>query len=366
MTVSIADAATSDRTLRRFLDLPAAVYKGDPYYCALPRQAVLKDVMRETFAGHQRVLLAEVGGRPAARIVARRSRDLTGEDGRPFGTLGFFEAHNEPEAVDELLDASIGWLRDAGAGTIVGPMNGDTWHSYRFSMGPYDRPPFLMEPYNPPYYLEMWERRGFTRLETYYSQRVEDARALMEGQAKKHERALANGYTMRRLDAGRFLEELEAIHALSRESFADNFLYSEITLEEFVGMYSGARRLLDPDMTWFAVAPDGSNAGFLFAFPDERRAVAAMRGRRDPLALVRFALARGKADAVNIKTAGVASAHRRMGLFAAMTHCALREALRKGYGAVNLCLIKDGNPSGALADSLASVLRRYVLYQYTG
>jgi hypothetical protein len=221
-----------------------------------------------------------------------------------------------------------------------------------------------MEPYNPPYYPELWERCGFRTLETYYSQRVGDVRAFRDGLEAKHERALSAGYTMRQLDQRRFLEELESIYEISRESFASNFLYSEISLADFIGMYSGARKLVDPDLTWFALAPDGSTAGFLFALPDEQRAVAAMRGRRDPLALVRFALARGRAEAVNIKTAGVAREHRRMGLFAALTFCACREVVRKGYGVVNLCLIKEGNPSGALADSLAEVLRRYVLYEY--
>lgn len=366
MAVCITDVTTDERALRPFLDLPASVYEDDPYFCASPRSAVLTDLRRDAFAGAQRIFVAEDDGRPVARVVARRSHKLTDDAGRPLGTLGLFEALDHPEAVKELFETSIGWLRDTGAGTVVGPMNGDTWHSYRLSIGPFDYPPFLMEPYNPRYYPELWERCGFTTLESYYSQRVEDVQALMNGLERKHERALSNGYTMRQLDSSRFLEELETIYDLSRESFADSFLYSEIPLREFIDMYAGAKRLVDPELTWFAHAPDGSAAGFLFVLPDKLRAVAAMRGRRDALALLRFALARGKADAFNIKTAGVARAHRRMGLFAALTFCACGAAVRKGYRVVNLCLIKEGNPSGALADSLAKVLRRYVLYKYTG
>lgn len=366
MAITITDATTDERALKLFLDLPASVYQDDPCFCASPRSAVLRDLRRDAFVGAQRILVAEDDGRPVARVVARRSLKLIDDAGRPHGMLGFFEALEHAEAVRELLETSIGWLSDTGAGTVVGPMNGDTWHSYRFNIGPFDYPPFLMEPYNPPYYPELWERCGFTTLETYYSQRVENIQALMSGLEQKHERALSNGYTMRRLDSHRFLEELETIYVLSGESFADNFLYSEISLREFISLYAGAKRLLDPDLTWLTHAPDGSTAGFLFALPDEFRAVAAMRGRRDPLALLRFALTRGKADAINIKSAGVARAHRRTGLFAALTFCACREAVRKGHRAVNLCLIKEGNPSGALADSVAKVLRRYVLYKYAG
>lgn len=366
MAVSVIDATADRRAFSLFLDLPEDVYRADTFYCRLPRSSVFKDVMRDAFRGSQRVLIARRSGQTVARVVARRSGELTDDAGRPLGMLGFFEAFDDQEAVDALLDASICWLKGEGALNVVGPMNGDTWHSYRFNVGPFDSPPFLMEPYNPPYYPMLWERFGFTRLETYYSQHVEDARSLMDSQVERHDRALANDYTMRRLDKGRFRQELETIYRLSRDSFADNFLYTEIPFDEFARMYMGARRLMDPDLTWFAVAPDGTDAGFLFGLPDEHRAVAAMRGRRDPLTLLRFAMARGKAEAVNIKTAAVAKAHRRMGLFAALTFCTCREALKKGYSAVNLCLIKEDNPSGALADSLADVLRRYVLYQYKG
>ena len=364
MAISIIDATTDQRARALFLGLPASVYEGDTCYCATPRHAAIADLDRDEFANTQRVLVAEDGGRPVARVVARRSHKLMDDSGRPHGMLGFFEALNHPEAVKDILGAAIGWLRSTGAGSIVGPMNGDTWHSYRFNVGPFEHPPFLMEPYNPPYYPELWERCGFKVLETYYSQRVDDIQALADSLEKKHERALSNGYTMRRLDSGSFLEELEIIHRLSLESFADNFLYPEIPLREFTNMYAGAKRLLDPDLTWFAEAADGGIAGFLFAFPDELKAVASMGGKRSPLALLRFAVARGHADAINIKTAGVARDHRRMGLFAALMFCAVREAIRKGYRATNLCLIKEGNPSGILADSLAEILRRYVLYEY--
>ncbi|HYW69080.1 MAG TPA: hypothetical protein VE960_05690 [bacterium] len=366
MAVSLLDATTDELALRPFLSLPDAVYDGDPYFCPSPRSSVLADLRRDEFAGAQRITVAVEEGRPVARVVARRSLKLTDSSGRPLGMLGFFEALDRPDAVREMLESSIGWLREEGAGSVVGPMNGDTWHSYRFNIGPHEHPPFLMEPHNPPYYPGLWERLGFVALETYYSQRVGDIRALAEGLEAKHERALAKGYTMRKLDSNHFLEELKTIHGLSRESFADNFLYSDIPVREFTRMYAGARKLLDPDLTWFATAPDGSTAGFLFAFPDAIEAVAAMRGRRHPLALLRFAMMRGRADTINIKTAGVARAHRRMGLFAALTFCACREAVRKGYSTVNLCLIKEGNPSGVLADSLAEILRRYVLYEYTG
>ncbi len=85
---------------------------------------------------------------PSARCTAIRRGDL--------GLIGFFEAANEPEPVRELLREAASWLRAQGAKQVVGPMDGDTWHRYRVNAGPFDEPPFLLEPVNPPYYRDLW------------------------------------------------------------------------------------------------------------------------------------------------------------------------------------------------------------------
>jgi hypothetical protein len=181
--------------------------------------------------------------------------------------------------------------------------------------------------------------------------------------AAKHRPALAAGYRLRRLDVGRFEEELRLLYRLSCAIFAGNFLYTEISEEEFLALYTGTRRLLDPDLVWFAHAPDGDAVGFLFAYPDLFRAVAAMRGKRGPLAILRFLLHR-RTDAVDFKTLGVLPGHRRSGLAAALMYEGHRVAVDKGYRVANHCLFREGNPSGGMDGGSGRLLRRYHLYQW--
>jgi hypothetical protein len=106
-------------------------------------------------------------------------------------------------------------------------MDGDTWHRYRLNAGPWEAPPFLLEPYNPPYYLALWEENGFALLDRYFSQRV-DATAVVAHCAGRAEQALALGYRLRPLDLGRFEDELRTLYRLSIAIFAGNYLYSPI------------------------------------------------------------------------------------------------------------------------------------------
>ncbi|HWM94834.1 MAG TPA: GNAT family N-acetyltransferase [Thermoanaerobaculia bacterium] len=362
MPVDLLDV-TTDRGLEPFLGLQTEVYRGDPGYIPSTRKDILASLFRPDFAGAQRAWVALENNHPVARIVARRSPTLRDEAGLPYGMLCFFEAlPASNETVRRLFEESIRWLQETGAGAILGPMDGDTWHKHRLNVGPWDDPPFLLEPYNPPYYPALWEARGFTVLERYLSKRV-DAATVAAFLEPKRQAALAAGYQLRRLDPGRFQDELRTIYRISVRIFARNFLYTDIPEEEFFALYAGARSLLDPDFVWFARSPEGEDIGFLFAFPDRFRAVAAMRGRRDPLALLRFFLHRNEADAVNMKTVGVLPEHRRAGLGAALMGQGHRMAVEKGYRFANHCLFREGNPSGEMDGGTGRVMRRYHLYK---
>lgn len=312
----------------------------------------------------QRILVALDGHRPVARLVARRSPALYDEKGAPYGLLGFFEAlPGHPEAVSRLFAEAIAWLRETGAGPVVGPMDGDTWHRYRLNVGPFGDPPFLSEPYNPPYYQRLWEENGFAVLSRYYSKRVDaaDVVAHLEG---KHRTALDAGYRLRPLDLLRLPDELRLLYALSRRIFARNFLYTEIPEEEFLALYEGLGNLLDPELVWFARSPEGEDVGFLFAYPDRFRAVAAMRGKQGLGAKLRFFLHRHRIPAVDFKTLGVLPEHRRSGVAAALFYEGHARAIEKGWGAANHCLFREGNPSGELDGGAGRILRTYHLYRW--
>jgi GNAT superfamily N-acetyltransferase len=322
-------------------------------------------LQRREFLRAQRAWVAAVDDYPVARLVARRSPALRDGEGRPLGLLGFFEALDGPEGKEgtlRLLAEGTGWLRETGAGQIVGPMDGDTWHRHRLNIGPFDDPPFLLEPYNPPYYPEIWEEAGFQVLESYCSKQV-DLAAVVAHLGPRAAEARAAGYRLRALDPRRFTEELRLLYRLSRVIFAGNFLYTEIPEEDFLALYADSRALLDPDLVLFVRSPQGEDVGFLFAYPDRFRAVAAMRGSRGLFAKLRYLRHRAETDAVDFKTLGVLPEHRRAGVAALLMHDGHLRAQDKGYRVANHCLFREGNPSGDLDGGAGRILRRYHLYQ---
>ena len=364
-SVDIRDIGAAE-AVRRFLELPTRVYVNDPGYVVTDVAKTKVSLLRDSFVNRQRILLlTNDAGECTGRLVARVSPTQLDPNGSPYGLLGFFEALNDPDGVEQLLAAGVQWLRQQGAMSIVGPMDGDTWHRYRFNVGPYDCPPFLMEPYNKPYYPTLWEAAGFRPLENYYSKTVE-VRQAADKLGKVHRRVLDRGYRLRPIQMSRFAEELEIIYHLSTEVFAQNFLYEPISLNDFLALYQPAEALVDPSLVLIAETPDGDPIGFIFSIVDYHEAVRSMKGHDNWYAKLKFLFNRYRARAVNIKSMGVLAEHRRSGIGAGLICEIYHVVMRKRFKTANLCLIREGNPSGRLDGELGDVLRRYVLYQYSG
>lgn len=364
-TIDVRDVSPDAMEFRDFLALPEKVYQRDPRYTPSTLVAVRASVLRPTYRDRQLVCMAYEGGKAVARAVARVSSNLQNEEGDPLGMIGFFEALPNLDAVQRLLGYAVGWLKSQGVQRVVGPMDGDTWHTYRFVTGPYDEPPFLMEPYNARYYAKQWEAFGFRPVATYVSKRLEDLPRFVESLAGITKRVLKQGFTMRTIDMDKYEEELDLLYGLTCDIFAGNYLYEPIQRNDFVDLYADARPIVDPDFVTFAHGPDGAPVGFVFALPDYALAMAAMGGQRNLWAKLRFLMNKRAASAVNVKTLGVLKSVRKSGVGAALFHRAHESAMHKGYTRVNHCLMKSDNASMTMDRGLGTIIRNYVLYEWT-
>ena len=197
-----------------------------------------------------------------ASLWKRRDRDGQTTDD---GLVGHFAAAEG--AGRELLVHAFARLAELGCRRAIGPMDGDTWHSYRFVTDPGTEPPFVFEPTNPPQWPALFEETGFQPLNSYFSTLAPDLRKTDERTPGRVEALQGEGIVFRTLDLDRFEEELAAIYALSRVAFENNFLYSPIDEATFIGMYRPIQEHVVPELVHLAEA-DGRLIGFGFGTPD--------------------------------------------------------------------------------------------------
>jgi len=210
------------------------------------------------------------------QMVARASLWWTNSPQPGLGVLGHLAIKDGDEALEasrSLLSAAESELSKAGCHTVVGPMDGNTWRSYRLvTWSTPGVPPFVLEPQTPAAYPGFLEAAGWERQATYSSSRLaldppdERARQRVDRFTKRLDR---EGVSIRSIDLSDLVGELGRCHELAVSAFADNHLYTPLSREEFIGMYQKVSPLLIADFILVAER-NGEVAGLCFALPDTR------------------------------------------------------------------------------------------------
>jgi hypothetical protein len=259
------------------------------------------------------------------------------------GVLGHFFAQNTVSG-QAILSHGLQVLTSKGFEYAIGPMNGSTWYSYRAIKDQGDVPPFFMEYFTPEFWPEIFNLSGFEEIASYSSARANQI-LYEDPSIVKFEQKKANlGLIVRNFDLKNARRDLSAIHSLSINSFSNNFLYTDISLEDFLVLNEKVLPFIDPDLFLLA-EHNGSLVGFVFAIPDILCNPNSESGR-----------------SVIVKTVAKISDRAYAGLGNYLVYSVHQVAGRKGYRSVIHALMHDQNGSVNISDKSAKTIRRYALF----
>lgn len=263
--------------------------------------------------------------------------------GRRAGYVGRY-CCNDRRAGRVLLQTAKQLLAKAGCHTAIGPVDGSTWHRYRFVTERFDEPPFFLEPDNPDAYPQDFLDSGFAPCAHYVSAEETHLERVDERALRSLHRLTAMGVTIRHIDPLRYLEELDRFYDVARKSFASALLFTPVAREAFCALYEPLQDLVDPAYVRIA-EHEGRTVGFAFGIPDHN----ARRGGR-PL------------DTLVGKTQAVLPELRYGGLGAVMLEEVRREAHERGMRRIIHALIRDDNVALNGCRRVATQMRGYTLY----
>lgn len=264
-------------------------------------------------------------------------------EGERLGVIGRFSA-KDATAAQAILARACEELKARGCTLAVGPMNGNTWRSYRLVTEAGDEPPFLLEPVNPPEWPDWWRAAGFGPLTEYYSSATEDLESRDERIEGVATRMRAAGVTVRALDAGKFEEELERIYDVSVVSFQSNYLYTPLPKEAFLAQYLALKARVKPELVLLAEHA-GKPVGYVFAVPDYAQAA-----RGEPV------------TTIIVKTLAVLPGRQNAGLGAWLLAEVHTAAKTLGFKRAIHALMHETNKSRNLSAHYAKTIRRYTLF----
>ena len=251
--------------------------------------------------------------------------------GKPAAAFGGFSCKSAASGA-EILTQAVALVRGHGIAQIIGPMDGDTWHSYRFLSETDGSAQFLLEPTDKPAELEAFMAAGFTQISGYFSAHVPLAEA---AQSTPKE---TDGFSISTWDGHDPERMFRQVFELSVQAFAGNAFYKPITEPDFLAMYMPIVPMIKKDLIFFAQRPDGQLVGFLFGIPNYAEGP--------------------KAHSVILKTYASLS----KGAGQHLAHAFHTAALAQGYTTAIHALIHDDNLSAVRsAAEGAEVFRRYSL-----
>ncbi len=247
-----------DNHFNLFENFPKEIYPADSLRFKVPES------MNEEYLEACFMLIK--AGRVHARAALYNNPHLKYQHKKAF-CIGNYESVNDKESAHALLRHISSQAKKGGAEFLIGPMNGSTWDSYRFSVH-HNHPHFFLEPYHHLYYNEHFSNSGFDIIGRYFSSIDTEAKSDNPALLKRENELKVAGVTFRNINLQDYEKELEKIFFLNAVAFNSNFLYTPISKEQFIKKYAETKGLIDAEFVIMAEDAEGNLIGYFFCIND--------------------------------------------------------------------------------------------------
>lgn len=266
-----------------FIHFQWQVYRDDPNWVPplISERVEFLDQERHPFYQHAEVelFMARRDGKPVGTIAAILNHQHNEFQGEQVGFFGLFEVLQDREAAEALLEIACNWVRERGMTAIRGPENFSQNEEVGLLVDGWNGPPVALMTYNPRYYVDFIEGAGFYKAMdllaytldlTQYGPHGENLPPKMRRVAKKIQER--GGFTVRKIDMRHFDEEVARFKVIYNSAWERNWGFVPMTDAEINHMAAGLKRILDPDLLWFA-EKDGEPIAAMVPLPDLNQAL---------------------------------------------------------------------------------------------
>ena len=273
--------------------------------------------------------------------------DYNGRKTSYTGNVNIYEKYRKDE--EQLFNKVFEELKKEGIETIIGPLNGTTWNTYRYVTEKGNGRPFLMEPWNEDYSVSLFEKLDFKHLAGYISTVMEgmnsDGRKNLNKKIEKLKKFdYYNDIRVESAENKDLLTVLNKVYDLTVEAFKNNFLYSELEREIFLKMYLSYEDKIVKKFFKMLYLRD-ELIGYVFGIPDYTEL-----GYK------------GKIGTIILKTIAVSPEYNGKGMGYILINSLVEEAEKEGYENVIYALMHESNVSKNIGLLLGNILRKYTLF----
>lgn len=275
------------RDINRFIDFPHKLYRDNTYWVPELRSAarLVFDRRHHPFYRHSDAafFLAEDNGEVIGRIAVLQNRNYCAHYRQEVAFFSYFDSIDDMEAARSLLDAAVGWAKERGVQSILGPRGFLRSQGFGLLVEGFDLLPAVGIPYNFSYYQKLLESYGFIKEADILSGYMVPADALPEKFFNAADKVAEKGnLKVLEFKSKRELKPwIAKVDLVYQQAFQSNPNYYPHTAEEFNLMAQNIYQIAKPGLIKI-IAKDDEIAGFLLGYPNISKALQRTRGRLWP------------------------------------------------------------------------------------
>lgn len=329
----------SKKDLKKFVMLPWKLYKGNQNWVP----PLIKDMMGtidkkanpELHGGNYELFLAFDGKKAVGRIFTAIDETLNRKKNSNMGFFSLFECIDSYDAAKLLFDTAIDWFKKRGVNYVMGPFSpaGTDSDEYKgLLVDSFDKPPVVMNSYNPPYYQDLIERYGFKKNLDLFAYYLDSRRIFSKNPEKALEYAQKKyNYRVDTIDLNDVEKEVKAIKQVLDLAIPDEWPdMIAPSLDDVREMAKKLTPVADPDIIIIARSGD-KPIGFGIALPDYNQVLIHLNGRLTPLAALKYLWYKRKINLARFFVMFVIPEFRKKGVSYAIYYQTFLNGTRKGY-----------------------------------
>jgi GNAT superfamily N-acetyltransferase len=335
------------RVLKDFIRFPYWLYKENPYWVPplLGEEKRFLSKKHNPFLKNNPVVfyVCYRGKTPVGRIagIINKEHNNYHEDKTAF--FGFFEAIDDERAAERLFQAVTQWVKEKGADALRGPTNFTINDVSALLLDGFDETPFLMMPYNPSYYEELYRKNGFDIAMRFFAYEVTQDTIKFPNLLDRLDKRLKNDdIQIRNLSFKTFDKDFRVIVDIFNRAWDHNWGFTPISYEEALEEFKKVKVFVKPDLILIA-EHKGEPAGFALALPDINQVLKPLRGRLFPINWIKLLWNLKKINRIRVALMGVLEEYRSKGIDLMFYKKIVDNSLHHDYYKAELSWILENN-----------------------
>jgi len=343
---------TNKKTRKLFHKVPHLIYKNDPNWAA-PIEKMVEDIFtpekNKTFKNGKAIrwVLVDENHKLLGRIAAFINFNKAHTYEQSTGGCGFFECIDNQKTANKLFNAAAEWNKANGMEAMDGPINfGENYMNWGLLVDGFMPQGYGM-PYNPPYYLKLFENFGFKVYFEQYSYHLDYSVPFPERFWKiAGWIAQKPGYSFKHFDFEQTDKFVQDFCTIYDSAWANHEHYKPLDPDDVRDFINSSKAILDPEMVWYAYHNEKPIAMFVMV-PDINQILRKLDGKMNVMGILKFLYYKKKKimDRTRILIMGINPKYQRYGIESAIFwHQDKLMKKKPQYKEVELSWAGDFNP----------------------